>query len=91
VEHRRSARTVRSGSWSVTRLNTGLVRDEMRMAAAELQQKGKRLGVGAGLVGGAGVLAFTAVQCWSPPWSGIGHCFPGMAGALTACHAGYEG
>ena len=37
---------------------TRLVRDEMRLAAAELQQKGKRLGVGAGLFGAAGVLAF---------------------------------
>ncbi len=37
---------------------TRLVRNEMRLAAAELQQKGKRLGVGAGLFGGAGVLAF---------------------------------
>ena len=37
---------------------TRLVRDEMRLAAVELQQKGKRLGVGAGLFGGAGVLAF---------------------------------
>jgi membrane protein len=35
-----------------------LVRDEMRLAAAELQQKGKRIGVGAGLFGAAGVLAF---------------------------------
>ena len=37
---------------------TRLVRDEMRLAAAELQQKGKRLGVGAGLFGAAGVLGF---------------------------------
>jgi membrane protein len=37
---------------------TRLVRDEMRLAAVELQHKGKRLGVGAGLLGGAGVLAF---------------------------------
>jgi membrane protein len=37
---------------------TWLVRDEMRLAATELQHKGKRLGVGAGLVGGAGLLAF---------------------------------
>jgi membrane protein len=37
---------------------TRLVRDEMRLAAVELQQKGKRLGVGAGLFGAAGVLAF---------------------------------
>jgi membrane protein len=34
-----------------------LVRDEMRLATVELQQKGKRLGVGAGLFGGAGLLA----------------------------------
>ena len=37
---------------------TRLVRDEMRLAAAELQRKGKRLGAGAGLLSGAGVLAF---------------------------------
>lgn len=37
---------------------TRLVRDEMRLAATELQRKGKRLGVGAGLLSGAGVLAF---------------------------------
>jgi membrane protein len=35
-----------------------LVRDEMRLAVAELQQKGKRVGVGAGLFGAAGVAAF---------------------------------
>jgi membrane protein len=37
---------------------TRLVRDEMRLAVVELQYKGKRLGVGAGVLGGAGVLAF---------------------------------
>lgn len=37
---------------------TRLVRDEMRLAMAELQQKGKRGGVGTGLFGAAGVLAF---------------------------------
>lgn len=44
-----------------------LVRAEMRLAAAELQQKGKRAGVGAGLFGAAGVLALyggaTLVAC----------------------------
>ncbi|NIJ13394.1 hypothetical protein FHU38_003738 [Saccharomonospora amisosensis] len=35
-----------------------LVRDEMKLAMAELQSKGKRLGVGAGLAGAAGVIAF---------------------------------
>jgi membrane protein len=38
-----------------------LVRDEMRLATAELQQKGKRLGTGAGLFGGAGLLAVYGV------------------------------
>jgi len=41
----------------VTEQITRLVRDEMQLAIIELQQKGKRLGVGAGLLGGAGVMA----------------------------------
>ena len=35
-----------------------LVRDEARLAQAEVTQKAKRLGVGAGLCGGAGLFAF---------------------------------
>ena len=34
-----------------------LVRDELRLALAELKQKGKRAGIGAGLTGAAGVIA----------------------------------
>ena len=34
-----------------------LVRDELRLALAELKQKGKRAGLGAGLTGAAGVIA----------------------------------
>jgi membrane protein len=34
-----------------------LVRQELRLAQTEMQQKGKRVGVGAGLFGGAGVVA----------------------------------
>ncbi|MYW93180.1 phage holin family protein [Amycolatopsis rubida] len=34
-----------------------LLHDELRLAMAELQAKGKRFGIGAGLVGFAGVLA----------------------------------
>ncbi|MGB8960509.1 MAG: phage holin family protein [Pseudonocardiaceae bacterium] len=56
-----------------------LVRDEMRLATIELKQKGKRLGFGAGLLGGAGVLAFyggealvaaaiLALATQLPPW-----------------------
>lgn len=37
---------------------TRLARDEMRLAVAELRTKGKRVGAGAGLLGGAGVLAW---------------------------------
>lgn len=39
-----------------------LVRDELRLAQAEMTEKGKRFGVGGGLLGGAGVLAFLALQ-----------------------------
>ena len=38
-----------------------LVRDEIRLAQAELAQKGKQAGVGAGMFGGAGMLAFYGV------------------------------
>ena len=34
-----------------------LVRDELRLAQAELQQKGKRAGIGAGLAGAAGLIS----------------------------------
>jgi MFS family permease len=37
-----------------------LVRQEMRLAQAELQEKGKRAGIGAGLIGAAGVVALGA-------------------------------
>ena len=38
-----------------------LVRDEARLAQAEVAQKAKKLGVGAGLFGGAGLVAFFGV------------------------------
>jgi uncharacterized membrane protein YqjE len=38
-----------------------LMRDEIRLAIIELQQKGKRMGVGAGLLGGAGLVAMYGV------------------------------
>ena len=38
-----------------------LVRDEIRLAQAELTEKGKRAGIGAGLFGGAGVFALYGV------------------------------
>jgi MFS family permease len=38
-----------------------LVRQEMRLAQAELKEKGKRAGIGAGLFGGAGIVALAAL------------------------------
>ena len=38
-----------------------LVRQEMRLAQAELQEKGKRVGIGAGMFGGAGLVALYGV------------------------------
>jgi uncharacterized membrane protein YqjE len=38
-----------------------LVRDELRLAQAELQEKGKKAGVGVGMFGGAGMLVFYGV------------------------------
>ena len=37
---------------------TTLVRQELRLAQVEMKEKGKRAGLGAGLFGGAGVMAF---------------------------------
>lgn len=40
-----------------------LIRDEMRLAQAELKAKGKRAGVGAGLLGAAGLIALYGLGC----------------------------
>ncbi|MCX5254739.1 phage holin family protein [Streptomyces canus] len=39
-----------------------LVRDEMRLAQAEMTEKGKRFGKGGGLFGGAGLVAVLTLQ-----------------------------
>ncbi|MFE5908947.1 phage holin family protein [Streptomyces wedmorensis] len=39
-----------------------LVREEIRLAQAEMTRKGRRLGVGGGLFGGAGLVGFLAAQ-----------------------------
>jgi uncharacterized membrane protein YqjE len=38
-----------------------LVRQELRLAQTELQEKGKRVGIGAGMFGGAGIVALYGV------------------------------
>lgn len=40
-----------------------LVRDELRLAQLEMTAKGKRAGLGAGLFGGAGLVALYGVGC----------------------------
>jgi uncharacterized membrane protein YqjE len=40
---------------------SALVRQELQLAQLELQQKGKRAGIGAGLFGGSGLVALYAV------------------------------
>ena len=39
-----------------------LVRDELQLAQAELKQKGKRAGIGAGLAGAGGVLSLIHIS-----------------------------
>ncbi|AXK37100.1 phage holin family protein [Streptomyces armeniacus] len=39
-----------------------VVRSEMRLAQAEMKEKGKRAGLGAGMFGGAGLAGFLALQ-----------------------------
>ncbi|SRR5581483_4534315 len=40
-----------------------LVRDELKLAQLEMTRKGKQAGVGAGLLGGSGLIALYAVGC----------------------------
>lgn len=46
-----------------------LVRQEMRLAQAELAAKGKRAGTGGGMLGAAALFAFIALERWPPPRS----------------------
>ena len=40
---------------------SSLIRQELRLAQTELQEKGKRVGIGAGMFGGAGLVALYGV------------------------------
>jgi hypothetical protein len=44
-----------------TEQTSRLIRDELRLARAEMTEKGKRAGVGAGLLGGGGIVALYGV------------------------------
>lgn len=56
----REERSLADLSRDLTRQTTTLVRQEIELAKAELTQKGKQAGIGAGLFGGAGALGFYA-------------------------------
>jgi uncharacterized membrane protein YqjE len=45
----------------LTEQSSTLIRQELRLATAELQEKGKHAGVGAGMFGGAGLVALYGV------------------------------
>ena len=60
-----------------------LVRDEVRLAQAEVTQKAKRLGIGAGLFGGAGVVAILGLGALvTAAILGLGHVLPGWLAAI---------
>jgi len=48
---------------SISQQTSRLVRDEMRLAQAEMTAKGKKAGIGAGLFGGAGLLSIFGLAC----------------------------
>jgi Putative Actinobacterial Holin-X, holin superfamily III len=60
-----------------------LARDEARLAQAEVTQKAKRLGIGAGLFGGAGLMAFFGLAVLiSAAVLGLGLVLPDWLAAL---------
>jgi uncharacterized membrane protein YqjE len=56
-----SERSVGELVQQVSQQTATLVRQEMRLAQVELQEKGKRAGIGAGMFGGAGLVALYGV------------------------------
>ena len=61
-----------------------LVRDEVRLAQAEVTQKAKRLGIGAGLFGGAGIVALLGVGALvTAAILGLAHVMPGWLAAIV--------
>ena len=60
-----------------------LVRDEVRLAQAEVTQKAKRLGLGAGLLGGAGLVAMLGLGALvTAAILGLAHVLPGWLAAV---------
>jgi hypothetical protein len=64
---------------------SSLVRDEVRLAQAEVTQKAKRLGLGAGLFGSAGVVAILALGALvTAAILGLATVMPGWLAAVLA-------
>jgi len=60
-----------------------LVRDEVRLAQAEVTQKAKRLGIGAGLFGGAGIVALLGLGALvTAAILGLANVLPGWLAAI---------
>ncbi|MCX4426538.1 phage holin family protein [Streptomyces mirabilis] len=77
---------------------TELVRGEMKLAQAEMKEKGKRYGKGGGLFGGAGVVGFlmlqtlvaTAIAALAVPlpvWGGAALSVTSVLGVIAAVMA----
>jgi hypothetical protein len=69
---------------ALTEQVTSLVRDEVRLAQAEVTQKAKRLGIGAGLFGGAGVVAILGLGALvTAAILGLANVLPGWLAAVV--------
>jgi uncharacterized membrane protein YqjE len=93
---RRSDKTAAELVGDLTQELTTLVHQEIELARAELTEKGKRAGIGAGLFGGAGLLAVLGLACLTacviaalqlvmPVWAAaliVGAVYEVTAGAL---------
>jgi hypothetical protein len=67
----------------VTELVPQLVREELALAKTELAEKGKRAGIGAGLFGGGGLVAFFGLAVLiAAAVLGLAEALPGWAAAL---------
>jgi len=72
----------------VTKLVPQLVRAELTLAKAELAEKGKQAGVGAGLFGGSGLFAFFSLAALvAAAILGLSEVLPGWAAALIVAGA----
>lgn len=81
-----SAATSQSAGELASRISeqvSRLVRDELRLAQAELTEKGKRAGIGAGLFGGAGLVALYGLAAFvTAAVLGLAGPLPDWAAAL---------